>query len=141
MDYAAILTNLINNIEMSKLVLFVCSGVLAYVLYKAHVNPGSFDLKDMLRQSESGKADIYKFGQMICLFVSSWLIIYLASNKTITEYYFGLYMLAWAGSTALNKYLGQRLGTSTVESTTESTVASTSTSVVQSTVLPKKEGE
>jgi len=99
--------------------------LLTYVLYRAHVNTSSFDLKDMIRNTNTGKADLFKFGQLVSLFITSWVIAFMASSGHLTEVYFGLYMLAWAGSTALNKYLSLRSGVTQESTTVTATVVST----------------
>lgn len=88
----------------------VCSFAFCWILYKAHTNPNDFDLKDMIRNTRTHKADLFKFAQLISLFTSTWIVVYLTSHDKLTEFAFGLYMAAWAGSVALDKYLNIKGG-------------------------------
>ena len=96
-------------------VLLICAFAFAFILYKAHTAPNDFDLKDMIRNSKTKKADLFKFAQLVSLFTSTWIVMYLTTHDKLSEFAFGLYMIAWAGSVALDKYLSLKGGASPAE--------------------------
>ena len=63
-----------------------------------------FDFEDLLLDSKTSRASLFKLGQFICLALSSWAFVYLTLAGKLTEFFAGLYMAAWAGAGVLNKF-------------------------------------
>lgn len=63
-----------------------------------------FNFEDLLLD-RNGKTSLYKLGQFISLVLSSWGFIYLTLAYKLTEFYFGLYMGAWASASLASKWL------------------------------------
>lgn len=73
----------------------------------SHSTNSKFNFEDLLLDS-SGRTSLHKLGQFIALVTSTWGFVYLTLAYKLTEFYFGLYMAAWAGANAANKWLDQR---------------------------------
>lgn len=93
------------NMDKLPLILVGLLIVACYLLYKAQTKPDSFDLRDLIVDSVTGKVSLNKFGQFVALALSSWGFIYLAVDGKLTEVYFTTYMVSWAGATVLTKAL------------------------------------
>lgn len=78
--------------------------VLAYIQRKKD----TLDLRWLILDDVTGKPSIHKIGQACALLVSTWGFVKLIINGNLSEMYFSIYMGVWAGSTALNKYLGRK---------------------------------
>ena len=77
--------------------------------WRATRSTGSpFDLEDLLLDQKTGKASLAKLGQFTALSVSTWSFVYCTLHGTLTEFYFGTYMAAWAGTNLANKWIDQR---------------------------------
>ena len=61
-----------------------------------------------------------KFAQCGAFMVSSWGFIHLVITANLSEWYYATYMIAWTGTSLLNKMIEQRAGKSvtTVEQST-----------------------
>ena len=72
-----------------------------YVAFKAQQR-ADFDFADMLRGSD-GRASSARLAIFVSMAISSWLIVYAAINKGLTDSMFGLYISVWAGAKAVDK--------------------------------------
>ena len=83
-------------------------GMVAFIVLIAywHASPSSdFDLRYMLVDITTGKASLYKVGQLIALLASTWVLIRETHNDRLNEWLFGAYMVAWAGVNLANKVI------------------------------------
>lgn len=79
-----------------------------WIAWRASKSTNSkFNFEDLLLDS-SGRTSLHKIGQFVALATSTWGFVYLTLAFKLTEFYFGLYMAAWAGANAVNKYLDQK---------------------------------
>jgi hypothetical protein len=95
------------------LILMLCGTValLTYIQRKKD----TLDLRWLILDDVTGKPSIHKIGQLCALLVSTWGFVKLIINGTLSETYFSIYMGVWAGSTALNKYLGRKAAQPSVD--------------------------
>jgi hypothetical protein len=75
--------------------------ILCYIQFKKD----SLDLRYLILDDVTGKPSLSKLGQLIALVMSSWGFQYQILNDRMTEWYFGLYMSAWAVTGLANKWL------------------------------------
>jgi len=68
-----------------------------------------FTLLDLIT-GDNGRVSLSKFGQCGAFFTSTWGFVYLTVGDKLTEWYFGAYMLAWAGATLANKAIAAQAG-------------------------------
>lgn len=70
--------------------------VFIFVLVRAHFNKeGSINLSMLI--TEEGKVTLAKFGGLLALLTSTWLVVYLAVDKALTEGIFIGYVVGWGG--------------------------------------------
>lgn len=99
------MNNILATLDLETLVLGISSLLFIIFLITAHsskVQP--FDIKTTI-VDESGRFSLSKFGQLVALMVSTWVLIYQTRHNNLTEWLFIGYMSAWAGANLLNKYL------------------------------------
>lgn len=65
-------------------------------------------LSDLVAESSTGKLSLSKVGQLAALVVSTWGFVHLTLAYKLTEWYFTAYMLAWAGTNLMSKWLKTR---------------------------------
>lgn len=88
-------------------------------LLSAQRRSKTFTLLDLVT-GDNGRASMSKFGQCGAFVVSSWGFVFLVEAGSLSEWYYGTYMVAWTGTSLLNKMIDQRAGKSvtTVEQST-----------------------
>lgn len=118
------LSALIGKTTFLTLALAVWFLITLLYLLRAQRRNKQFDLLDLVT-GDNGKASMSKFGQCGAFIVSSWGFVYLVEAGTLSEWYYGTYMVAWTGTSLLNKMIDQRAGKST--SSVETTVIKTET--------------
>lgn len=67
-----------------------------------------FDLRYALLDKSDDKVSLQKLGQAIAMLTSTWVIVYETRAGRLTEYLILIYILTWAGSTALSKYFDMK---------------------------------
>lgn len=80
---------------------------LAVLVYAQVKKKELLDLRYLLIEGSTGKPSIHKLGQLVALCMSSWGFQYQIVNDRMTEWYFGLYMSAWALTGLANKWLAK----------------------------------
>ena len=85
-------------------------GLLAlgfWVLWKSHKAVG-FEVVDMLKD-ETGKASSARLSLFVALGVSTYMIVYLATNKLVGDetlfHMFAIYIVTWAGTKSIEKLI------------------------------------
>ena len=92
--------------NLSEVVLGISFIVIIFLLVSWQRNTtDTFDLRDLLINSETGKIGLFKVGQLISLAVSTWVIIHETVNSHLTDWLFTGYMVAWAGANLVSKAL------------------------------------
>ena len=95
----------IQDLNIETIVLLLAGVIVVLILAIWHLNSTSkFDASQIVTNTD-GTFSLSKFGQLLSLLVSTWIIIYQTRHGLITEFLFSGYMLAWAGANAFNKYL------------------------------------
>jgi len=69
-----------------------------------------FSIEDLFLDGKTGRASLSKLGQFMALCVSSWGFVFLTLNGTLTEWFYGTYMVAWSGTSLVHKWLDQQKG-------------------------------
>ena len=69
-------------------------------------NPVS--LLHLVTDARSGRMSLGRVGQLAALIVSSWAFVWLTIAGTLTEWYYGTYMIAWAGARLADQALKAR---------------------------------
>lgn len=75
----------------------------AYVFQAKRTRP-EIDLLDLIT-GDNGKVSLSKFAQCGAFFVSTWGFVHLTVSGALTEWYYGAYMISWAGANMLNKFM------------------------------------
>lgn len=94
-------------------------------LLSAQRSSKTFTLLDLVT-GDNGRASMSKFGQCGAFVISSWGFVYLVEAGSLSEWYYGTYMVAWTGTSLLNKMIDQRAGAKSV-TTMETSVTETKT--------------
>ncbi len=82
-------------------------GMLSYliVLMRWHSDGSKFDFRAaLLDPANDDRVSLSRLGQLTALVTSTSVVVYYAINNTLTEWMFGLYMAAWAGTYIANKW-------------------------------------
>lgn len=107
---------ILSTLDLETLVLGIASLVFILFIVKAHFGVNAFDIKSTVTD-ENGRFSLSKFGQLVALLVSTWVLIYETRKGHLTEWLFAGYMAAWAGANLLNKYLDRGKPTSSDDTT------------------------
>lgn len=118
------------QVSVMELILFITVTVLILLLTYMQIKKDSVDLRWLILDDKTGRPSIHKVGQCLALLVSTWAFVKLVVNDRFTTDYLLIYMGVWAGSTALNQWLGNRVG-QIQQSTQVTTVVTDSSSVLQ----------
>jgi hypothetical protein len=80
------------------------------VLWFIQSRKDSYDLRYLITDDKTKQPSIHKMGELIALFVSTWMVVYLTIQGRINENYFSMYMGIWAASQVANKWVSNRPG-------------------------------
>lgn len=96
----------LTDLNVDTLVLMFSTLVFVLMMFKWHSdNKIEFDLRYAFVDDTTGKMSLSKFGQLVALATSTWVVIYETRHTRLSEWLFGAYILTWAGANSLNKYL------------------------------------
>ena len=107
----------ISTIDKMPILLFLALIAGAWMLYKAHKAPNTFDIKNLITDPTTEKVSLNKFGQFIALFVTSWIMIDLTIHDKLSESFLMIYATAWTGISAISKGI-DAFGNKTIVDTT-----------------------
>lgn len=107
----------IASMDKMPILLLVALLLGAWMIYKAHKAPNTFDIKDLITDPSTEKVSLNKFGQFIALFVTSWIMIDLTIHDKLSESFLMIYATAWTGISAISKGI-DAFGNKTVVDTT-----------------------
>ena len=86
-------------IEVISAILFASGLCLVGLqLYRWHMQPNGFDLRDLLTDKGSNRLSLARFGQLTALAVSTWALVNETLSGRLTEWLFVGYMMAWVGA-------------------------------------------
>jgi hypothetical protein len=109
----------LQNIDIETTVLIFGITVFMVFLIRWHISDDSFDLKSVVMTN--GQFSLSKFGQLMALLVSTWIILYQTRKGLLTDWLFTGYMIAWSGANLVNKYIDKPSANSAT-STTNTTI-------------------
>jgi hypothetical protein len=92
------------NLETISL-LVLCSVALIILWHWHNSKASDFDLRWGIVDTTTGKFSLSKFGQLVSLILSSWMLIHETRAGRLNEWMFTGYMLAWTGANIANKYI------------------------------------
>lgn len=104
--------NFLQTLDLETIILGIGSIIFLIFLVKAHLSENPFDIKSTITD-ETGRFSLSKFGQLVAMITSTWVLIYQTRHAALTEWLFAGYMAAWAGANLLNKYLDRGKAEST----------------------------
>jgi hypothetical protein len=75
------------------------------VLARWHSDDSKFDFRESLLDPQNNdRVSLSRLGQITALFTSTGVVTFYAINKDLSEWMFGLYMTAWAGTYLATKW-------------------------------------
>lgn len=96
----------INGFNLEIWLLYIGIFVFFFIIYKWHTDKSNVvDVRSLLMTGD--KMSLSKMGQFVAMIVSTWVIIYQTRAALLTEWLFTGYMLAWAGTGVVNKFLNK----------------------------------
>lgn len=90
------------------LVLLVASFALLGSLWRLHRGDNPYDLAQLVSEPDGSRLSLSRLGQLVALVTSTWGFVALVQADRLTEWYYGAYMLAWAGTALATRVLGSR---------------------------------
>jgi hypothetical protein len=97
------------GINLDTITLVTGSVLFILVVYSWHLDRSkAFNISDLLVNARTGRFELFKLGQFICLMISSWIVIFETRSGRLTEWEFGGYMVAWAGANLINKAIDNK---------------------------------
>lgn len=97
------------NINIDTLVLMLATVIALFFIFKWHADTTTpFDLRSAFMAEDGSKFSLSKFGQLVAMVTSTWVVIYQTRHNNLTEWLFTGYMVAWAGANAFSKYLNSK---------------------------------
>lgn len=85
------------------------AGGLAFLfVLRWHLSKDSrLDLQYLLIDTETKQLSIFKLGQVLALFVSTWILIRETNHDRLNEWLYAGYMFAWAGVNIANRVISK----------------------------------
>lgn len=114
----------VNNIDIETTILIFGITVFMVFLIRWHMSDDQFDIRSVI--TDKNKFSLNKFGQLVALLVSTWIILYQTRKGLLTEWIFSGYMIAWSGANLVNKYIDKSSPTGTPPNSTTNTPINTS---------------
>jgi high-affinity Fe2+/Pb2+ permease len=96
--------NFLQNLNLETIILLIAALGLVITLIRWHMKEGAFDASQIITNPD-GTFSLSKFGQLVSMLTSTWVIIYQTRTGALAEWLFTGYMLTWAGANAFTKYL------------------------------------
>ena len=94
----------IESLNLETITLYIAAFIAVYILAQWHFSKDTaFDLKSAI--SEDGRFSLSKFGQLVALFLSSWVLVYQTRHSALTEWLYMSYISTWAVANGFSKYL------------------------------------
>jgi hypothetical protein len=87
------------------LILLIGLLFLFYVMFRIQRSKNRVDLYYLILDEKTQQPSLHKFGQLVALAVSTWVLVDEEMHGRMTEWLFTAYMGAWAVTTIANNYL------------------------------------
>lgn len=86
---------------------FVCAATLVLILlvYWHTAKDSRINLQYIFLDTQTDQFSIFKAGQMLALFASTWVLIRETNHDRLNEWLYGGYMLAWTGVNIANRII------------------------------------
>jgi hypothetical protein len=94
----------LQDTNLETIVLLLAGIAVVIILAGWHIKDSAFDVSQIVTNAD-GTFSLSKFGQLVSMLVSTWIIIYQTRHGLLTEFLFSGYMISWAGANAFHKYL------------------------------------
>jgi hypothetical protein len=101
------LETIIKNWDIVSAILFMAVFIITLVIWQRDGRT-SFDLKDIIVDSETNKVSVYKFGQLIAMCVSTWVLVNETRAGRLTEFLFTTYMVTWSGTNLIKRFIDSK---------------------------------
>lgn len=99
---------MIESIRLDDVALALASLLVLVILFIWQRSPTGFDLRDLITDSQTGKASLHKTGQLVAMMVSTWVLVHETRAGRLSEWLFLGYMLAWTGVNIASKIVEGR---------------------------------
>jgi hypothetical protein len=94
--------------QIELIFLTVAATLFVAMILRWHLSKDSnLDLQYLFIDTETKMFSIFKFGQVVALFVSTWVLIRETSHDRLGEWLFTAYMLAWGGANIANRIISK----------------------------------
>ena len=97
-------TTMLSDIDKSPIALVIVFCFFLVCVYEMNRND-DFNVRDIFRDRNTGKAGFLEFGQIISLLISSWAVVTYVTKNQLTDMALGLYLATWSGSAAIARWL------------------------------------
>lgn len=94
----------IQDINLETIILLLAGVAVVIILAVWHIKDSSFDASQIVTNVD-GSFSLSKFGQLVSMLVSTWIVIYQTRHGLLAEWLFTSYLVTWAGANAFSKYL------------------------------------
>lgn len=94
----------IQDLNIETIVLLIGAAVAMIILVIWHLRNNSFDASQIITNAD-GTFSLSKFGQVVSMLVSTWVVIYQTRHGLMTEWLLTAYLLTWTGANGFTKYL------------------------------------
>lgn len=98
-------TLLSSHISVVLLLLILIS--FAALAFLAQLKEDEFDVRDLLRDSKTGKLSLNSVSQFIALVVSTWGFVYVTLNDRLSDWFFWGYMAVWTSAAVAEKFINK----------------------------------
>ena len=97
------------SFDLDTTVLLIASSFFVMLLWGWHSAEGvRFNLSEMLTDSNTNRVSLRKFGQLLALMISTWVLIHETRANRLSEWlYFG-YMAAWTAANIAGKWVNNK---------------------------------
>ena len=86
-------------------------AVFIVLLFRLHNSKHSkFMVDNLLVDDTTGKASTSKMGELIALVVSTWIVVHLTINSTLTADFMGMYLAAWVLNRGFRHFVSKKYG-------------------------------
>lgn len=94
--------------DVPSIIIAVFAAFIAGTLVRWHTDDTQFDLRHILIDSKTDRVSLHKFGQFVALVVSTAVLWYEMMHSRLTEWLFTGYMLTWAGTALVKRWIDQK---------------------------------
>jgi hypothetical protein len=101
---------MVASLTWMQLLLVVGGAFLALVLWMCQRASDDFDLRQLVVDSATGKLDRFAFAFIVGLTFLTWVLLFLANERLLSEWFVGLYVLYCGAPKTIEAYVAARTG-------------------------------